>query len=142
MPAAARFALTSWRPDEHELQINCVKMLDRLLLPGVVFTSHDNAFSLNMRLGRNGRPIGFAEIAKRKARGIRPGIPDLEFVVPPDGQSWWIELKRDRDHALEPEQVVYINRLLAAGCRVQICWTIDQVLETTYAWGLLRPGSY
>lgn len=141
MPAAA-FALKPYTPEEHELQINCTEMFRKLLRPGVHYTGIDNAFSLNKTIGRNGRPIGFAEAAKRKARGIRAGIPDLQFVAPPVGTHHAIELKRSREDVLRTEQEIIINELLAAGAKVQICWTLMQVFITTRDWGLLRPGAW
>lgn len=133
-----RFQLTAWTQPEHELQISCTRMLQRLLLPDVAWTAIDHAHSLNREIGRHGREIGLLEMAKRKERGIKDGIPDYAFWH--RGGSFAIELKRDADAPLSVGQEKFLTELLAAGCRVSVCWTIDQVFRKANSWGLLRSA--
>ena len=113
-------------------------MLHTLLLPDVCWTAIDHAHSLDRRLGRNGVPIGLIEARKRKARGIKKGIWDYLFWH--RARAFSIELKVG-DNDLTPEQEEFGNALILAEVEVKVCWTIDQVFETTKAWGLLRPSA-
>jgi VRR-NUC domain len=139
MPAdRQRFTLLPPIPEEHELQVDCTRMLAVALLPDVCWTAIDHAHSLNMQLGRNGRPIGLIEAQKRKARGIKAGIADYLFWY--DGDSYAIELKRDADSTLSDDQEVWLRAMIKAGAMVKVCWLLDQVFQTVYEWGLVRPG--
>lgn len=113
-------------------------MLLRILRPNVAFTAVDHAHSLNMTPGRNGRPIGLIEAAKRKARGVRAGIPDYLFWALARGFA--IELKADADCKLSDDQEDFLKALISAQIEVSVCWTIDQVVDRCRAWDLLRPG--
>jgi hypothetical protein len=132
------FRLTAYEPAEHELQISCTKALQRILLPGVFFTAIDHAHSLNMTPGRNGRPIGYQEAAKRKARGVRTGLPDYWFVH--RAAMFAIELKKNADAPLSDDQEDVLRELIANEVEVAICWTMDQVFGRIRQWGLCRPG--
>jgi hypothetical protein len=131
------FQLVAPEPREHELQIDCTKMLERILLPDVQWTAIDHAHSLDRRIGRNGRPIGLIEVQKRKARGIRAGICDYLYWY--DGRSFAIELKRNADEKLSDDQKDFCRGLLRAGVSVKVCWTKPQVFETVVGWRLTRP---
>jgi hypothetical protein len=136
VPRAA-FQLETLEPSEHELQIDCTKMLGRLLLPDVQWTAVDHAHSLDRRIGRNGVPIGLIEARKRVARGIKPGICDYLFWH--RAAAFAIEMKRNAYEVLSDDQKVFCRGLLKAGVKVKICWTIWQVDATATAWGLMRP---
>jgi hypothetical protein len=128
--------LVEYEQTEHELEISCAKMLRIILLPDVQWTSVDHAHSLDMRLGRSGVPIGLIEAQKRKARGVKAGIPDMVFWYQQRGYA--IELKRNASEPLSDDQKIFCRGLLTAGIPVKICWTKHQVLETVEAWGLTR----
>lgn len=130
------FVLTAPEPREHELQVTCTKMLERILLPDVQWTAIDHAHSLDRRIGRNGRPIGLLEAQKRKARGIRPGICDYAFWH--NARGFAIELKRNADEPLSDDQEEWIRGLIRARIPIKICWTADQVFQTVVAWRLTR----
>jgi VRR-NUC domain len=135
--AAPRFELVPYEPAEHELQIECTRALHRLLLPNVAWSAIDHAHSLDRRIGRNGRPIGILEAQKRKARGVKKGLPDYLFWH--QGKSFAIELKKTADSDLADEQKDRLRELLAAGVLVKVCWSLDQVMRTVTDWGLTRP---
>jgi len=131
------FILEAPEPREHELQIDCTHMLERILLPDVQWTAIDHAHSLDRRIGRNGRPIGLIEVQKRKARGIKSGICDYLFWF--DGRAFAIELKRNADEQLSDTQKDFCRGLLRAGALVKVCWTKIQVFDTVVEWRLTRP---
>lgn len=136
MVGRTAFILEAPEPREHELQIDCTKMLERILLPDVQWTAIDHAHSLDRRIGRNGRPIGLIEVQKRKARGIRAGICDYLFWYQKCGYA--IELKRNASEPLSDDQKTFCRGLLAADIPVKVCWTIWQVHDTVVGWGLAR----
>ncbi len=129
-------------PLEHDLQIACTKALYSVLLPDVCWTAIDHGHSLNMTIGRHGRPIGFIEAQKRKARGIKPGITDYLFWRL--GRGFAIELKTiaqamTANKGLSDDQHNFLSQLITAGVEVSVCWTIDLVLARCQGWGLCRP---
>jgi hypothetical protein len=131
-----QFQLVTKTEREHVLQVDCTSMLNLILLPSVTWTAIDHAHSLNMALGRNGRPIGFSEVAKRKARGVKAGIADYLFWH--RGRGFAIELKRDADADLSDDQETFLSSLIANDVEVSIAWTIDQVAERVRFWNLCR----
>lgn len=132
-----RFTLVTEEPSEHSLQIDCARMLDRILLADVQRTAVDHAHSLDQRLGRHGRPIGLVEAMKRKARGVRAGVPDFLFWH--QGRGFAIELKRSASEPLSDNQKTFCKGLIAAGIPVKVCWAKSQVYQTVVDWGLTRP---
>jgi hypothetical protein len=132
------FTLVAPEPFEHELQVDCTKMLLLVLRPDVQWTAIDHAHSLDMRPGRHGRPIGLLEAQKRKARGCKPGICDYLFWHRRLGFA--IELKRNADEDLSDDQKVFCQGLLDACIPLRVCWTSDQVFATVRSWGLTRAG--
>jgi hypothetical protein len=133
-----RFELVAPMPLEHDLQIDCTKMLRVILLADVCWTAIDHAHSLNMAPGRNGRPIGLAEMHKRQARGIEAGI--MDYALWHGGRGFAIELKRSAEEDLSEPQKVFLNRLIRSRIEVAVCWTRGQVFQRVYDWGLVRPG--
>lgn len=136
-PVKARspFRLTADRELEHDLQLTCTKAFWRILLPDVCWTAIDHAHSLNMTIGRNGRPVGLIEAQKRKARGVKAGIADYLFWH--RGNGFAIELKTV-DGVLSDGQEDFLKQLILARVEVSVCWTLDQVLDRVQAWGLCR----
>lgn len=73
----------------------------------------------------NGGRRGKAEGAIFKATGVRRGVPDLAVIY--NGVFHGIELKagKGRPSAIQKER----HRLLRkAGARIEVCWTLDQVV--------------
>lgn len=130
-----KFQLEAQREAEHDLQIACTDMLWKILLPDVCWTAIDHAHSLNMTIGRNGRPIGLIEAAKRKRRGVKAGISDYLFWHRSLGFA--VEMKTV-DGVLSDDQKDFLKQMIRAGVEVSICWTIDQLAERVKAWGLCR----
>ena len=134
--ARTAFVLTPHSPREHDLQIDCTTMLYRVLLPDVCWTAIDHAHSLNMTIGRHGRPIGLVEAQKRVARGIKPGIADYLFWHRSHGFA--IEMKRDSYEKLRDDQEDFLTQMILAKVEVSICWTLWQVFDKVKEWGLSR----
>src|SRR3954447_8339504 len=132
---ARPFVLSPYQQSEHELQIDCTDMLIRLLLPDVQWTAIDHAHSLNMRIGRNGKPIGLIEAMQRKRRGVKAGICD--YLLWHRARAFAIELKVG-DADLEDCQKDFIRGLIRAEVETKVCWTKDQVFDTVISWGLTR----
>lgn len=130
------FRLTSYVEAEREAQIQDCKMLRILLRPGVCWTAIDHGHSFNTTIGRNGQPIGLIEMQKRKARGVRAGIPDLLFWA--DGKPYAIERKIE-DGVISDAQRVFQQELKDARVPVANAWSQAELCETLNAWGLLRP---
>jgi len=130
------FILVPPEQDEHELQESVTGMLHIILLPDVQWTSVDHSHSINMQLGRNGRPIGLIEAGKRKRRGIKPGIWDI--LLWRLGQGYAIELKVGNND-LSDDQETFGEGLIRAGVKLKVCWNKDQVFDTVVGWGLTRP---
>ena len=122
---------------EHELQIDCKNMLDRILLPEVCWTAIDHGHTFDMRPGRRGVPIGLLEAQKRKARGIKAGLPDLMFWHV--GQGYAIELKTDCGDLSEAQEI-FLREMIAAGVEVAVCWNQTQVFNKVVGWGLTRAA--
>jgi VRR-NUC domain len=120
---------------EHELQIDCTAMLWKILLPEVCWTAIDHAHSLNMQIGRHGRPIGILEAQKRVARGIQPGIADYLFWH--RSNAFAIELKTVNG-VLHDDQKVWLRRMIKAGGEVSVCFSFDQVVAKVREWDLCR----
>lgn len=136
--AAKPFRLVASRQAEHDLQIQCADAFAAgVLLPDVTWTSIDSAFSRNQKIGRNGREIGWGELAKRKRRGIKPGVPDMAFWR--DGRGYLIELKVGDGEPTE-DQEIFLRSLIISKIEVAVCWTFFQVMQRLQLWGLLRPG--
>ena len=81
-----------------------------------------------------------AEARKFKEMGVRPGVPDLCFVLP-GGLSGFIELKAGKN-TLEPSQKAFGEALVAAGAGYAVCRSLEAVDATLRAWGVpLRSRS-
>lgn len=137
MPAGrAAFQLTTPEPPEHELQIDCTTMLQTVLLPNVCWTAIDHGHTFDMRPGRRGVPIGLLEARKRKARGVRAGVPDYLFWH--RAHSFAIELKTI-DGDTSDDQKKFLREMISAEVEIAICRTITSVFYKVREWGLTRP---
>ena len=135
----AALKLQAENKSEHDLQIECATVFyaGTLLLPGVLWFAIDNAFSLNMAIGRNGKPIGWGEVQKRKARGCKAGPPDFWFLY--RARSYLIELKASPDSPLSDKQKEFLRDAIEQGAEVAICWAFWQVMNKLTEWELCRP---
>ena len=74
------------------------------------------------------------EAKKLKDMGVRPGVPDLAFVLP-GGMSAFIELKAGKN-GLQPSQKDFAQQATEAGSAWQVCRSLEEVESTLRAWGV------
>jgi hypothetical protein len=122
--------------DEHDLQIACTEMLERILLEEVEWSAVDHGHSLDMRKGRHGVPIGVLEAKKRKRRGIKTGLCDYYFWH--QDCAFAIEMKMP-DGVLRDDQRKHIKGLIRNGVLVKVCYSTNLVFNTVVEWHLTRP---
>jgi hypothetical protein len=130
--------LTPPRQSETELHKSVARALDMLLLPPACFTCFP--------AGNVPLPPQFA--AKLYLMGLKRGWPD--FLVIHDGHVYGIELKA-KGGALSKTKMVRTKRgtlklvegqsdvfprLEAAGMRIAVCRSVDEVLAALQAWGV------
>ena len=82
----------------------------------------------------NGGTRKMGEARKFKDMGVRPGVPDLTFILH-GGQIGFIELKAGRN-SLEASQRAFAQEAVAAGAAWALCRTLDEVETTLRAWGV------
>lgn len=126
-------------PKERDQQISDTNMLRILIRPGVAWTAIDHGHSINRAIGHTGQPIGLLEAQKRRARGVRSGIPDYLFWH--QGRGFAIERKVDGG-VVSDDQQQFITELREAGVLVSVCYDQHEICRTLNEWGLLRPGAY
>jgi hypothetical protein len=95
-------------PSEHSEQVAFVRWF-RLQFPGVLIFSVPNGSHLAGTIAQRA-----AQVARLKAEGMLPGVPDLEIP------EWgcYVEMKRVRRGKLSAEQVRIHDALRRAGKRV------------------------
>ncbi len=116
------FRLKTPRVPEHDIQEQVCRVLRLALGSEVFWSSLDHANARNAKAG-----------AMRKARGVRAGLPDMEFVF--RGQYHGIELKA-ADGALSPIQIETHSRIKTAGGKIATCNSVETVLEKLREWNI------
>lgn len=102
------------RHPEQDFQIALVQLLD------VILTPRTRCFAVP-----NGGWRTHVEAAILKAMGVRPGIPDLQFIH--DGRTYFLELKSE-DGRLSRSQIEEHDRLRGAGAVIGEARTVDEAL--------------
>ena len=102
------------------------------LLPGVVCWSVPN-----------GGKRDAWEAKRLKEEGVEPGIPDVHHLW---GPLLCIEFKRaeergKRNGGLSDAQVALHPRLMAAGAKVAVAYSLQEAKDQARAWGLTIPGA-
>lgn len=75
-------------------------------------------------------------VAKAKQMGMRPGWPDLEFVL--DGVIYFLEVKNPENGRVTPDQAEVHAELRAAGAMVAVVTSITEAEAQLQAWGIDR----
>jgi hypothetical protein len=101
-------------------------MLARVLRADVTWTAIDHANAKDALTG-----------AIRKARGVKPGLPDYLFLS--NGRAYFIEFKTKG--TLSDNQRAFHADLTAACVPVATCRGEWEVFDQVKAWGLTRPLS-
>lgn len=103
---------------EHKLQVAVARILDA---SGLLWTAVPN--------GGKRSPITGAILKKE---GVKPGVPDvLVFDWTSDNRRWGlaIELKNGKAGRTSPAQREWMDALRARGWRVEVCRSLDEVLD-------------
>lgn len=113
---------------EHALQTTCAVFLARALPPDIAWTSVDPATDQHME-----QLAGW----RRKARGIKPGWPDLQFIRL--GRFYGIELKvrgatPGRDGKQSDNQILRQGEIEAACGLYAICYSVEEVERQLREW--------
>jgi len=82
----------------------------------------------------NGGGRSAAEAGILKAMGVKAGVPDLQFILPP-GRAAFIELKPRGGVLSEPQRAMR-DRLVAAGCDWALARSVEAVEATLRGWGV------
>lgn len=98
---------------EDALQKTVVEFLDRALPESAQFFAVPNG-------GKRTKVEG----GIFKATGVKPGVPDLAVIY--NGVFHGIELKAGRNKPTDVQKERH-RLLRAAGARIEVCWTVDQV---------------
>lgn len=73
--------------------------------------------------------------AKLKAEGVRPGVPDLCFVLP-GGHFAGLELKSEKGR-LSEHQIEFRDAALQIGAHWEVAHSFDEAYGILAAWGCL-----
>ena len=114
--------LTHPDPTEDQLHEAVRKLLD------VALPSNACWFTVEHRNARDA-----TEGAKRKARGVRAGVPDILICY--GRVLHTIELKA-RTGSLSPAQIAMRSELIGAGAYWSLCRSTDDVLKVLRDWGI------
>jgi hypothetical protein len=134
--------LTAPEPFERDIHVACVRALGLLLLPPAVWFTY---------------PAGAAQLSPPQMAaysrvGLRRGFPDIMVIH--DARIFGIELKSRRGVLSKTKvvrtasgaprmligQVERFAELEAAGMRIAICRSVDEVLAQIVRWGIPVRG--
>lgn len=114
-------------PSEHKLQ---VALCDYLAIGG--------RKDLYWAAIPNGGHRHIRQATKLKAEGVRPGSPDMFFMLD-SGKTGWLELKTKKG-SLSPAQREFRDKALALGHLWAVVNNIDDAIHTLSAWGVFRSA--
>lgn len=88
----------------------------------------------------NGGSRNIIEATKLKKMGVKPGVPDLQLIVP-NGEvhGLWIELKAQKGK-LQPSQQIMIQRLEAQGYMCKVCFGEDEAISEIKKYLMLEAA--
>ncbi len=121
-PSAPRAPKLPPQP-EWRLQIQVCDYL-RVAYPDLLWWSCPNGgFILDQRI-----------VAKLKATGLRPGVPDLAFLLE-GGRVGFIEMKTATGRVSD-DQKAFMAAAFERGAGVAVCRSLDDVVSTLTKWGV------
>ena len=85
----------------------------------------------------NGEFRDRAAAGRLKRMGVKPGVSDFILIAPPMGCVHALELKRYKVKPT-PEQLEFLNAVIAAGGRSACVDNFDAAVHTLKAWGAVR----
>ncbi len=88
----------------------------------------------------NGGSRNYVEAARLKASGVKSGVPDLMLPVSKMGYlGLFIEMKKDRQATIQPNQEMWRKRLIALNYSSVVCYGyFDAIEELRYYFDLNR----
>ncbi len=110
------------RRDETKLQIAVATYLNRCLGEGTAWCHVPNGGARSLLQGQI-----------FKAMGVKAGQPDIEIVW--QGRAYFLELKAGKGTVSEAQRYRHAE-LIAAGCPVAVCRSLDAVRAQIFAWGI------
>jgi len=114
------------RSEEQTIQRSLIQHLKLRATPGLYWFAVPN-----------GGARSKIEAAIMQSTGTKSGVPDLCFVLPPDGRAYFLEVKSATGRATE-HQLQAISDINAAGGYAAIGQGIDACLKILEGWHLLR----
>jgi hypothetical protein len=82
----------------------------------------------------NGGRKSFNQGTRLKKMGVKAGIPDI--VILGDSRAFLIELKREVGGRLSDAQKLLHPEIIAAGCPVATCRSLEEVKAALETWGV------
>jgi hypothetical protein len=113
------------RPEER-LQRSVAELLAWTAPPDLVWFAVPNQRGTRQRF----------EQAILTAMGLKPGVGDLCFVIPPMGRFGCIELKAGHRKPSRL-QLDFAQACERAGALWACCWSVEDVIATLEGWGVL-----
>jgi len=115
---------------EDQFQIALATYLDSL---GVLWFHVANERKTNVRQARNGSfysPAG----NKLKAKGVKPGVPDVWIIVPQGEYPGLILELKTKSNKVTPEQGAWLDSLNTCGYLALATWSLDQAIDLISAY--------
>jgi hypothetical protein len=69
--------------------------------------------------------------------GVKPGMPDLGFIVPPKGKIYFLEVKPDKGGTLSDAQTGTHAQIRRAGANVETCRGAAHGIAILEAWRII-----
>ena len=114
------------RHPEHTLQVKLCKWLTENAYPDILWFAVGNG------------ELRHVNVALRlKAEGVRPGVPDLCFLLP-NGQTGWLELKA-KGGALSDAQKGFAAKAKTLGHRWTVTRSLSDAAVVLKYWGVVKP---
>lgn len=111
--------------EEEAIHVGVVDLLRYAAKPGVIYYHPPN--------GEHRNPITGAKL---KRMGVRPGVPDLAFVLP-GGKAAFMEIKAKRGRQSDTQRE-FEALASVSGAPYVVVRSIDQAREVLQEWGAIR----
>lgn len=105
--------------------------------PGVLWWHTPNEGKRRMRQNPRTGAWYCAEGARLKQMGMRPGVSDFLFVLPPTGRIAALEIKAAGGKPTEL-QVEFLNGVISAGGLAEWCDSFEDAVTILRGWRVLR----
>lgn len=116
-------------PSEHQIQASLIKLLGWACAENVEF----------YKISNEGKR-GFRAAAMAKAEGLKAGVADLGFVLPPHGRAAFLELKK-RGGRLSVPQMGFGARVQRSGALWAVAYSYEEAVDVMRAWNVIEPGA-